>query len=167
MKIKLILTFLTIFSLSYISYSQDYSNLKDIVLKDKTDYPIVEDKILECSKYILNTPMDDKNLNRLNALQFLMRWMDGTPDFTFNIDETIGKIIKSNQLLLGVHLACMTKFVLENRDKAKDEKEVKYNSIVMLLNYCELPGNNVNLNRELKKMIKAKKEDKLKEYLNL
>lgn len=167
MKIKLILTFLTIFSLSYITYSQDYSNLKDVVLKDKKDYPKVEDKVLECSNYILNTPMDYKNLNRLNSLQFLMRWMDGTPDFTFNIDETIGRATKSDQLLLGVYLACMTKFVLENRDKAKDEKDVKYNSIVMLLNYCEVPNNKVDLNRELKKMIKAKKEDKLKEYLKL
>ncbi len=167
MKIKLILSFLTIFSFSDISYSQDYSNLKDIVLKDKTDYPKVEDKVLECSKYILTTPMDDKNINRLNSLQFLMRWMDGTPDFTFNIDETIGKATKSNQLLLGVYLACMTKFVLENKDKAKDEKEVKYNSVVMLLNYCDAPAHNVDLNRELKKMIKAKKEDKLKEYLKL
>jgi len=167
MKIKLILTFLTIFSLSHISYSQDYSNLKDIVLKDKTDYPKVEDKVLECAKYILNTPLDDKNLNRLNSLQFIMRWMEGTSDFTFNIDETIAKATKSDQLLLGVYMACMTKFVLENRDKAKDEKEVKFNSIVMLLNYCEVPSNNVDLNRELKKMIKAKKEDKLKEYLKL
>jgi hypothetical protein len=167
MKTNLILVSLIIFSVTGITYSQDYSNLKDIELKDKTDYPKAEDKVLECANYILSTPMDNNNINRIYAIQFLLRWMGGTPDYTFNIDETIGKITKSEPTLLGVYLACMSKFVLENKDKSNNNDEVNFNSIVMLLNYCDNPSNKVKIKGELKKMIKAKNEDKLKEYLKL
>jgi len=167
MKTKILITAIAIWGITSVCYSQDYSNLKDIVLKDKADYPKVDNQILECAKYILNTPMDDKNLNRFYSLQFMMRWMQGTPDYTFNIDETIGNIIKSNESLLGVYLACMANYMLENKVKAKDEKEVKYNSILLLINYCEASKNNVDMSSELKIMIKAKNENTLKEYLKL
>lgn len=167
MKIKFAIVFITILSLSCICYGQDYSNLQDIVLKDKSDYPQAENKVLECAKYIISTPVDDNNLNRLYAVQFLIRWMVGTPEYTFNMDEIVNKITKSNQNLLGIYLACMTNFVLENKEKAKDDKEVKYNSILTFLNYCETNGSNVKINREVKKMIRAREEGKLKEYLKL
>jgi hypothetical protein len=147
--------------------SQDYSKLKEVELKQKEDYTKAEDKILECSKYVLTTPMEDDNTNRNNALQFLFRWMDGTPDYTFTLDETVGKIAQTSDALLGVYMACMCKYVLENKDKAKDEKEVKYNSVLMLIDYSSDPNNKVEITGELENLIKAKDEHRLKEYIKV
>jgi len=147
--------------------AQDYSNLKDIELKEKEDFSKVEDKILECSKYVLTTPMDDENTNRINALQFMFRWMDGTPDYTFTLDETVGKIAQTSDALLGVYMACMCRYVLENKDNAKDEKEVKYNSVLMLIDYARNPDNKVEITGEMENLIKAKDENRLKEYIKV
>ena len=147
--------------------AQDYSKLKDVELKDKADFSKAEDKILECSTYILTTPMDDENTNRINALQFVFRWMEGTPDYTFMLDETVGKLAQTSDALLGVYMACMCRFVLENKDKAKDDNEVKYNSVLMLIDYSQDPHNNVEISGELKNLIKAKDEHRLKEYIKV
>ena len=167
MKIKLLFATVAFIATTMACCAQDYSNLKDFVLKDKADYPKAEAKVLECAKYILTTPLDEKNANRLYSLQFIIRWMEGTPDYSFGIDESIMKVSKSNQSLLGVYMACMTQYVLENKENSKDQKGIKYNAMLMLISYAENINNKVEINKELKKMIKAKKEDKLKEYLNV
>jgi hypothetical protein len=147
--------------------AQDYSKLKDIELKEKEDFSKAEDKVLECSKYILTTPMEDDNTNRINALQFMFRWMDGTPEYTFTLDETVGKIAQTSDALLGVYMACMCRYVLENKDKAKDEKEVKYNSVLMLIDYARNANNKVEITGEMENLIKAKDENRLKEYIKV
>ena len=46
--------------------------------------------------------------------------MSGTPDYTFTLEAVATKIIKGNDELLGVYMACMTKFCLENKSSAND-----------------------------------------------
>lgn len=149
--------------------AQDYSRLENIVLKEKTDYPKNNMLVLECSNYLLNSPLNllDNDLNHLRALQFIMRWMEGTPDYMFNLDESIVDATKSNSNLLGVYMACMTKFVIENADKSGDQNEIKYNSFITFIKYCEDPSKNVKQTKKIKELIKAKNENTLKEYLKI
>jgi hypothetical protein len=167
MKAKFIVSVILFLGFVMVCNAQDYSMLKEIELKEKEDFGKVEGKILECSKYVLTTPMDDENTNRSNALQFMFRWMDGTPDYTFTLDETVGKIAQTSDALLGVYMACMCRYVLENKDKAKDEKDVKYNSVLMLIDYSKDPNNKVDISGELENLIKAKDEHRLKEYIKV
>jgi hypothetical protein len=167
MKTKFFFSIILFLGFVMVINAQDYSKLKDIELKTKEDYNKAEDKVLECTKYILTTPMDNENTNRTNALQFLLRWMDGTPDYTFNLDETVGKIAQTSDALLGVYMACMSRYVLENKDKAKDEKDVKYNSVLLLIDYANDPANKVEISGELENLIKAKDEHRLKEYIKV
>jgi hypothetical protein len=167
MKTQFFVSAILFFGLVMGCNAQDYSKLKDIELKDKEDYSKAEDKILECSKYVLTTPMEDDNTNRTNALQFLLRWMDGTPDYTFNLDETVGKLAQTSDALLGVYMACMCRYVLENKDKAKDDKDVKYNSVLLLIDYAKDPNNKVEISGELENLIRAKDENRLKEYIKV
>ena len=61
----------------------------------------------------------------------------------------------------------MCRFVLENKDKAKDNNEVKYNSVLMLIDYSQDTHNNVEISGELKNLIQAKDEHRLKEYIKV
>ena len=166
MKTKLYLLLILSFLFVGQIFAQDFSKLDDIVMKDKSDYALYDGKVLECANYLMNLP-EGNNTYRMECNRFLIRWMSGTPDYSFDLDDTITKISKSDSDLLMLYMAAMVKFTLENKDEASDKNAVKYNSIVTLLNYCENPDNNVKLSNELKKMIKAKTEGKLKEYLHL
>lgn len=167
MKTKFLITMIMLLGCVMPGNAQDYSKLKDIELKGKEDFVKAEDKILECTKYILTTPMDEENTNRFNAMQFMFRWMDGTPDYTFLLDETVGKLAQTSDAMLGVYMACMCRFVLENKDKAKDDNEVKYNSVLMLIDYSKDPTHNVEISGELENLIRAKDEHRLKEYIKV
>jgi hypothetical protein len=91
--------------------------------------------------------------------------MSGTPDYTFTLEAVATKIIKGNDELLGVYMACMTKFCLENKSSANDEKLVKLNSIKLLLAYCENESNNMKMTKQLKKLSEANKKGELEKEL--
>jgi hypothetical protein len=169
MKIKELILIAIILVISNILIAQDYSKLENISFMEITDYSKNESIVLECSDYLLNSPLETLNndLNRLKALQFIMRWMEGTPDYMFSIDAPIVRISKSNTALLGIYMACMSKFVIENKDKSKDQNEIMYNSFITFIKYCEDPVKKVKQSKGIKELIKARNENKLKEYLNI
>lgn len=151
------------------SQAQDFGKLNKAGITDKNDCIKQNDNALLCAKYLLEGTIEENenDLNHLNAMQFLMKWMEATPEYSFVIDESITKVSKSNSTLLAVYLAAMTKFVLENKDKAKDIQVVKYNSFLTLISYCQDAQKGVKMNKDLKKLIKAKEENQLNEYLKL
>jgi len=149
--------------------AQDYSDLEKIKMEDRADFTSNEEMVIQCSDYLLNSAANilDKDENRMNAAKFIMRWMDGTPDYMFNIDEPIGVITRSNPELLGIYLAAMSKYVLEHKDKAEDYDEVKYNTFLTFINYCSNPANKVEQTNEIKELIKAKENNTLVDYLGI
>lgn len=169
MKTRILIINLLIIGFTTSLFAQDYSNLEKVTLKDKSDYLENENLVKECSNYLLNSPiiLIDNDLNHLKAMQFVIRWMEGTPDYSFGLDDAIVKAAKSNSSLLGIYMASMLKYVLENKDKSGDANEVKYNSFLTFIKYCEDSSKKVNQSKEIKKLIKAKNENTLKEYLKI
>lgn len=163
-----ILIFCILFSISWNkTFAQDYSDLEKISLKDRTECADNEKLVLECSNYVLESPLNviEKDENRLSAMKFIMRWMEATPDYSFSLDESMGKATSSNPTLLAVLLAAMSQYALEN--KTDDANDVKYNSFITFIKYCEDPDNKVKLNEDLKELIKARDENNLKEFLRI
>ncbi|MDJ1504602.1 hypothetical protein [Xanthocytophaga agilis] len=152
---------------AYVGFAQDFSNLKNYSLSAKEDFKKAESVVLECSKYLVSHPLSETDLNRLYAVQFIMRWMEGTPDFSFSLDETAVKLSKSNTALLGIYLGEMSQLAIQNPEMSKDAKQIKLNAITSVLTYCEDSSNSVKLDKELKKLIDAKNKGKLKEYLKV
>jgi hypothetical protein len=148
-----------------ITFSQTASQYDNIPLAKAADYRKAEPQIVLASDYIYSTPIDKDNQNRKNAMLFIVKWMAGTPDFSFSMDEAINKITNNDNEVLGVYFACITKYALE-KGKGVERDELKYNTFLLLANYCENPANNYKPRGEVKKLIEAKNEGKLKEYLN-
>lgn len=91
--------------------------------------------------------------------------MSGTPDYLFTLDDVASKIIKANDDLLGLYMACMAKYSVENKEAAKDPKLVKLNSIKLLLAYCENEANNMKMTKQLKKLSEANQKGELEKEL--
>ena len=149
--------------------SRDYSNLENTLLEDKTDYQNSEALVLECAGYLLDSPIDSikADLDLMGAMQFILRWMEGTPYITFNLDDSIIKAIRSDSCLFGIYLASMVKYVLENKNSSGKSKDVKYNSLLIFISYIEDKARNIRLNKNLRAIITAKNQNLLKEYLSI
>ena len=152
---KLRMLFLSILFISFATqgFSQDFSKLENFPLKEKADFSNAEKQVLECANYLVSKPLDINDENRDFAERFLFAWMTGSPDYTFNIDEKVGKIVELNNSLLGIYLGYATKIALEDKEKSLNGIQLTNKAISMLLDYCKNPDNKVAINESLKKII--------------
>lgn len=139
------------------NYSQDFSQLSRIQFNCRADYSNAERKILECVYYLTSTPLDVTDTNRGHAEMFLLLWMNGTSDYTFNMNQTVCSIIESNVSLLSTYIAFYAKYVIEHSSKSKDEDEVCKNVVSSLLCYCKNYNINMMLNGLLIDILKKEK----------
>ena len=150
---------------SCFAFAQSQPDFKSIKIENAADCRTVEPQVLQAANYNLSTPFSSNDATRLNALSFLIRWMSATPDFQFDMDQTVMKMMKGNDDVLGLYMAAMAKYVLENKGNSKDQKLVKLNAVTHLLNYAENPKNNFKLTKNLKKLSEAKADNELEKAL--
>jgi hypothetical protein len=148
-------------------FSQNPDVWHSIDFKNKDDYKNYEGTILECANFILSVPAKASDPARQSALGALSKWMSGTPDYQFIIDDSIGKLMEKNEAVLSIYMASMTQYVLENQSKTATADEIEYNAFDKMLSYCKDATNNVPMSKELRKAIDAQEKGKLKAYLGM
>ncbi|HTE24030.1 hypothetical protein [Flavitalea sp.] len=147
------------------SFAQSSPNYDDVELTQASDYKIADSFALQASNFLFATPFEKNNIQRLKSLSFIIKWMSGTPDYSFTLDEVATKLTKGSDDLLGLYMAAMTKYSLENKESSKDQKLVKLNSLTILLNYCENANNNIKMTKQLKKLSEAKAKGQLEQSI--
>jgi hypothetical protein len=146
------------------SYGQN-KTYNVIEFSEKSDYKKFEPEIKEMADYFLGRPATDDQASK-TILANIVKWMSGTPDHHFVVDQSIMALTKNNEQVLGIYMACATKVALQN-GAGMDAKALKLSSFEVLLDYCGQKENGVKINKEMKKAIEAKERGKLKEYLNI
>jgi hypothetical protein len=153
---------------STFSFAQSLPDFDAIKLENKGDYDSTADNAaLQASNFLFSTPLEKNSLDRLKSLQYIIKWMSGTPNYNFTLDAQATKFAKKNDDLLGLYMAAMTKYVLENKAYAKDQNKIKLNAVKMIITYAKDEKNKVKINSELKKAIEADEKGQLEEYLKI
>lgn len=114
---------------------------------------------------MLNNPCVE-NLKSLNATLFIIEWMGATSGFYFSFEENIYKVIKSDLYLTSRYYASLAKVALE-KSYTENSMEFQLNAITSLLEYCELPKNQVKISKKLQKYINSKNAGTLKELIKI
>jgi hypothetical protein len=139
----------------------DYST---IPVKTAEECKAAEPEILILANHIISSPLNDPESTR--ATRFFYDWTFNC-SYTFQLDKRISELAgKGNGRLQVVFLACMAKFVLDNPDKSKDSDAMIFAAYNTLADYVAKPENGVKQTKDVQKLIQAKKDDKLKEYIN-
>src|SRR5687768_13595007 len=147
--------------------SSGQSLYSDIKLETTEDYKLAEPSVLKAANYLFTTKYDKDDLERLYAIEFIMKWMDGTPDFKFDINEKFTKPFMVDTDLLGLYMGAVARYALENRTQVKDADQVNLNAAKMIINYSNKPANNLKQTGELKKMAAALKKGELEKYFGI
>ncbi len=156
---KSILTTCITFLSIALSYSQNFQELGQYEFSKVESYQTEQPKVLECANYLFNTPSDKEELNRLTATQYIMKWMEGTPAYTFQIGPEALELTKGNSDLFALYLAGLTKTVLEYNGTDELSSTAIHNaSEQLLVEYCSNPANNIKPSKKIKKLIKQKKK---------
>ena len=160
LKIIIVLIFLFF---SNQQYAQTLPNFDLIKLEKAPDYKTATPFVMQTANFLLSIPYKKDNPDRLKSLQFLSKWMMGTPDYSFSLQEVSSKVTKGNNDLLGMYMVAVVKYTIENKEAAKDPKLVKLSALKMLLDYCENPSNDMNMTKPLKKLSEAKAKGELEQ----
>lgn len=139
---------------SYAAFSQSMPAVDSINLASAADYRAAEPVAMQVCNYILSTPSDPKSLPRLNGTKFLLDWMGGTPDYSFDLDKKVIKYFAKDLDLMGVYSASLTSAAIENKT-VKDSKALTALAVKKFIAYISNSNNKVDLNSKLKKMITA------------
>jgi hypothetical protein len=153
--------FLLLFS-SFVFAQTDYSTIS---LKTTADCKKAEPTVLEAAKLVLSKPISDASAHDANV--FILTWMTNC-EYSFLVDDKIGKLDKpkGNKNLLFIYMACQSKFLLENIDKAKDQNAIALGAYSLLADYISNTSNGVTINKDVQKFLDAKKEGKLQQWLD-
>ncbi|WP_248724049.1 hypothetical protein [Seonamhaeicola sp. ML3] len=145
------------FAFALNTFGQDFATLQNYEFKSVESYKTQESEVLKCANYLFGNPADSSELNRLISAQFIMKWMEGTPDYTFSIDQKAMELTKGSTDLLGLYLAAMSKTVLEKPDTKLSNDEIYNASENLLVTYCSNKANNIKPSKHIKKLLKSKK----------
>ena len=151
--------FLILFVFTTISsFAQtDYSK---VVMAKDADYKPAEKYALEASNFVLSSPLSTNEKERAAATAFLLKWMEGTPDYTYAIESPIiTKLESENKGLTGVYLASLTKASLEG--KVEEPEVAMVSGIKAVLAYSEKPANKVAPSETLTKLSELNKKGEL------
>lgn len=145
--------------------AQTIPNFDLIKLEKISDYKKAEPFVILSANFILSTPFKNDNKDRYNSLRLISQWMNGTPDYSFVMNDIIEKIGKGDNDHLAIYVAALTKYTIENKPVVKDANKIKLEAMTTLLNYCQDKNNNLRLTKQLKKLVDAKEKGQLEQAL--
>jgi hypothetical protein len=145
--------------------AQSLPQFDQVRLQKNKDFKLAEPTVLQTAEFITSTPIDKNTDAKTIAAQFLMKWMDGTPEYTFTLDENSTRSFLQNNQLMMVYIASMAKYAIQN--KQRNSKLITINAIKSLLAYINDPANNVKKTNDLKELSQANESGQLESFLNL
>ncbi len=156
MKLRTLLLLLLLILIASNSFSQNFSDLDKVPLKEKSDFKSAENKVLECTKFILSSPLDKDDLQLKSAKSFVLNWMTGTPDYSFTLDDSLQPIMEKGPALLGIFMACYSQTAIQNQNLKSDDVFKK--TMTSFIAYCKNPANKVEFTDGLNKLIKQQED---------
>lgn len=150
------LYFLVFLLISLPLAAQDFAAYNQLSMSAPNDYKVLETKVLEAANYLFSHPANENESNRLRALSFIIKWMEGTPDYTFSIGQEANELTKGNSNLFGLYLAAMSKTVLDNLDQPLNDADIHERSAQLLVDYVGNEQNGIKPNKAIKKLLKEK-----------
>ncbi|MEP7255874.1 MAG: hypothetical protein ABI666_08845 [Ferruginibacter sp.] len=147
-----LLFFLFFICISNMALCQTFYPYQDIKLEKPADYKAMEPLALSTARSLLSNPFLADDINRIRGIEFLSNWASGTRTCQFYMKGKVEEISEDRELL-GLYLAAMVKFTLENRIEAANPLVVEKNACRLVLAYCDNPANNFKLKKKTRKLL--------------
>lgn len=161
---KKAILFLLFFSTTLYCSSQELPNLKSIKLNKNSQFKGTEPLVLKVVAYLFETPIDKNNEARREAGQFLIKWMNGTPQYVFLLEEKDTDFFNTDADLMLIYMASFAKFSLENPSQ-QDQRNKVLGAMQMALPYLNKQENKKSWSKELWQLNDANQKGKLEQYL--
>jgi len=144
--------------------AQNLPHFEQVKLQKRKDFKLADSVVLQTSNYLLSIPINQDSIQRLRSAHFLMKWMDGTDDYTFTLDENSTQYFISDINLMAVYVAALSKTALQHKP-GYDSKKITLSAIKLLLDYASNSNNNVHHTSGLDELYDADRKGHLESFL--
>ncbi len=145
-------------------HGQQLPPLKNIKLSKRTSYKQQEPVVLKVVSYLFQTPIDKKNKSRTEAGQFLLNWMNGTPDHIFYLADEQVAFFNTDRDLLLMYMAALTQYTLTHPEMS-DQKLLVLGAMSLVLPYLDQQEDKKSWPKELWQLQDAFEHHRLENYL--
>jgi hypothetical protein len=153
-------------SVSAALFAQSPPAFDQVKLKKNRDFKAAQPIVQQTADYLLSTPIDKDTARRLHSAEFLMKWMEGTNDYTFTLTENTTKYYSNDINLMAVYIAALCKAAIAEKPNI-DTKKLDINAVKILLGYAGNTANDVKWTKDLKDLADANNNGELESFLTL
>lgn len=145
-------------------FAQELPDLSKIKLRKNNQYKPAEETVNQVINYLFSTPINAKSKERQLAGEFLLKWMNGTPDHTFYIEEKETSFFNTDSDLLLMYMAGLAKHNLAHPE-IKKQKDQVLGALAITIPYLNAQDNKNSWNKELWQLNDAFQKGRLQAYL--
>ena len=150
------------FFTSTLKAQSDFTVPYNYKLKEKGDYDKYKNDVVKATEWLIKTPSNEEPNKRVNVNKFIMKWVDGSPTVTIEINKLVLFYTSPDYFPILVGAWSSEYIKNENYD---DKIAGALAGIEAVIEYYENNADRLKKSKLIKKYIKLKKKGKLKSYL--
>ncbi len=162
MKKIIIVLLLVLVSNEYLSAQFLY--LDEVKLESKEDFVEYSETVADCCNYLLLTPYDKKDEQRISASTFVTQWVTNNPDVEFVVGKKIMVLTEEKQELISIYLTCVAKNLTNEDIHVENNQKLEELAMTAFLEYCSKPMNKIKLTKGIKELIELKSNGDLASF---
>ncbi|MEO8146967.1 MAG: hypothetical protein ABI723_04980 [Bacteroidia bacterium] len=144
--------------------AQSFEVPKDYQFVLAEDYAQYEKSIIEAAKWLKETPSNEQIEKRKDVSAFVVKWINGSPSVSVEINETIMNFDKKNEGMLVLFMASSAKYVLEN-NYSKDIRPKQKAALHDMISVYKT-GKGIQKDKNMDKLIKSDADGKLDAWID-
>ncbi|MGH1386226.1 hypothetical protein [Kordia sp.] len=143
--------------------AQDFK-VPNYVFEKAEDYAKYEQDVVAATKWLIETPINSQANKRAKVNAFLLKWFEGTPNITFNINSDIVTFMEESPESFMIYLAGWASYCIENKDY-KNELQGNVRGIESVIAFYNANKKTTGKIKPIERYKKLKKKGKLEKHL--
>lgn len=160
---RIIILLLAVAAFGFTAKAQTFHVPENYTLKEKADYGKYEDDVIKAVDWLQDTPWALEDQKRMETNAFLMKWMQGSPTVSIEVNNSVAKMTEKNPQLLMTFMGGYTKYALQNKS-AFDKNKANQAGVKAVIDKYIVETDHKN-NSLLNKLIKIEKDGKLADWM--
>ncbi|AXG70091.1 hypothetical protein KORDIASMS9_02320 [Kordia sp. SMS9] len=136
----------------------------DYKLKKAEDYVKYEKDVVAATKWLIETPINSQITKRKEVSAFLLKWFEGTPSITFDINIDIVTFLEESPESFMIYLAGWASYCIENKDY-KNSLLGNVRGIESVLTFYEANKKTTGKIKPIERYKKLQKKGKLEKHV--
>ncbi len=143
--------------------AQEFAVPQNYKLEKPEDYAKYEADVLKCIDYLESIPLDDESARTIAANAFLLKWMQGSPNVTIELNAYIVELCDKNKEFIMLFMGGWTRYALQNPDSV-NSLNGNMAGLESIINVYK-QGQGVSRDKKVEKIIKLQEEGELEDWV--